>query len=177
MEENTDEILLGKVKAGDLKAYEKLMNSHLPRIKAYIAYSLPFQEVVNDLTQEVFIFASQNIDDFKEGNFGAWLKAVARNLVRREFTRMKRRSYNRENYEKWLVVQNEVPLEHADTAALEECLAKLKKEHRELVNLRYVQTFNSLEISKKINKSHAWVRTTLCRVRDNLRTCLGEANI
>ena len=177
MEESTEKELLRKIRKGDLKAYERLMREHLPRIKAFVAYSLPFDDKINDITQEAFIFAYQNFDDFSKGNFGAWLKAIARNLVRREFTRMKRQTYNRDNYEKWLVVQNEIPVEPAESAQLEECLNRLKKEHRELVNMRYVQAFNSLEISKKVERSHAWVRTTLCRVRDTLRDCLGEVKI
>lgn len=177
MEKYLESELLKRVKKNDLRAYEKLMEVHLPRIKAYIAYALPLQEKINDLTQEVFIFAFQRIDDFSEGNFGAWLKSIARNLVRREFTNLKRQNYNRGNYEKWLLLQNEHPPEHNDAATLDECLAKLKKEHFELIKLRYQQTFNSLEISKRINKSHAWVRTTLCRIRDRLKNCIEEIQI
>ncbi|NQZ56819.1 MAG: sigma-70 family RNA polymerase sigma factor [Lentisphaeraceae bacterium] len=165
-----------KAQSGCLIAYEEIVNLHIARIRSFVAYSLPFDDAIHDITQETFILAHERLAQFTEGNFAAWLKALARNLVRKELTRLKRKKHNRDNYEKWFFIENnaEEDIEPLHIDSLETCLKKLKYPHKKLLGLRYTDAYNSREIADYLQKSHSWVRTTLKRVRQSLKQCLQE---
>ena len=49
-------------------------------------------ESVDDIAQETFVIAYRKLTMFERGtNFGAWLRTIARNLVRNELRRQGRR--------------------------------------------------------------------------------------
>ena len=56
--------------------------------------------------------------------------------------------------------------------ALNECLDKVSQSSRDLLALRYHEGHSTPEIARRLDRSHAWVRTTLCRVRQQLRECV-----
>ena len=165
--------IIRRAKKGELKAFEELMRLHLPAVRAYVAYRLPIENCVEEICQETFIFAYQNIGQFKEGSFKAWLKAIARNLVLKEVNRFKRQGRNLERYQSYVVDNyEEKEAQYSDGLAL--CLKSLKSEHRQLIDLRYRNNYNSREIAEYLGKGHSWVRTSLFRLRDQLRLCMEQ---
>ena len=58
--------------------------------------------------------------------------------------------------------------------ALRECLETVPQNVRALLNLRYHDENSSAEIAQRLQRSLAWVRTTLCRVRQQLRQCVEK---
>lgn len=56
--------------------------------------------------------------------------------------------------------------------ALTDCLAAVPDHLRSLLHLRYHDERASEEIAGRLQRSVAWVRTTLCRVREQLRDCI-----
>lgn len=58
--------------------------------------------------------------------------------------------------------------------ALENCLAKLKQEHRETLTSHYVKGFNLREIAASQNRGHSAVKVTLMRLRQSLAKCIAE---
>jgi len=56
--------------------------------------------------------------------------------------------------------------------ALHECLESVPDSLRTLLHLKYHDERSSEEIAGRLERSLAWVRTTLCRVRQQLRDCI-----
>ena len=76
-----EEMLIARVKNGQLQAYEELIRPYIPKIRVQVAYHYPDPGFIDELTHQVFIYAFQNIEKFRKGNFGAWLKAITHNTV------------------------------------------------------------------------------------------------
>ena len=169
------EKLIKRVKSGDIDAFDMLMLEFGSSIRSFIAYHLPVKECIEEVSQRTFIYAFENIDNFKKGSIKSWLITIARNQTLAEIEQFKRIERNKEKYSDHLSAL-EVTL-HPEKISerqfhLDHCLDQLKPEHFELIKLSYQEGYKAPEISKFLNKSHAWVRTSLMRVRNSLRQCI-----
>ena len=107
--------------------------------------------------------------------FAGLVGAIAWNLLRAEVLRFSRRQARFVQLEEaWLLeVETEAePGYTADTEFLEECFAALPENARLLLNLHYQEGNDSNEIAARLTRSRSWVRTTLFRLRQQLRTCI-----
>ena len=179
LDHETETELVTRIQAGDLSAYEELLNNHSSRLRAFIAMKLPIPHLIDEIAHETFVFAHRHILDFEAGtDFGKWIRAIAYNLVRKETLRHKRLSNNREKFmEHYLLEQagkGDMSPESPMVIFLEECLRKLPENQRSLLEHKYKLSESSREIAGAFQQSEAWVRTTLCRVRTALRTCIEQ---
>ena len=138
---------------------------------------LPLAHLADELTHETFVFAFQNLKDFKvRHSFRAWLRAIALNLVRRELQRFAREQKNQTRLQQEQLNQliSESEKQHAadEVAFLEECIAQLPESMARLVADRYRSGRSSEEIAVEWQRSPEWVRVTLMRVRRKLRECI-----
>ncbi len=168
--------LIKRVQAGDLHAYEDLLDIHSHRLRAFIALKLPISHLIDEIAHEAFIFAHANIGEFDPyTDFGKWLRAIAYNLIRREVQRYQRKAVNEKNFFEHVVVTNEVGFD-ADNDELilflEECMQRLSDNQKNLLRLKYEEGESSVAMSEGIGQSRAWVRTTLCRIRSALKKCV-----
>lgn len=175
----TETKLVTRLQDGDLGAFEELLNNHSSRLRAFVAMKLPIPHLIDEIAHETFVFAHRHILDFEAGtDFGKWIRAIAYNLIRKETLRHKRLSNNREKFmEHYLLDQagkGEVSPESSIVIYLEECLLKLSDNQRLLLEHKYKLSESSREIAGAFQQSEAWVRTTLCRIRTALRTCIEQ---
>jgi len=79
-----DEQAIERVRAGDSDAFRCLVERHQSAVCATIHALLPRHAEWEDLAQEVFLAAFQNLDKFDsmKGTFRTWLLAIARNRCR-----------------------------------------------------------------------------------------------
>jgi RNA polymerase sigma-70 factor (ECF subfamily) len=171
--------LISEVRDGRLESYEQLIHHHAARLKAFVSMRLPIAHLVEEIAHEAFVFAYNHLEDFEIGtDFGKWLRAIAYNLVRKEVLRHSRGEKNQEKYLEHCLIQRatsgddglrpDAPV----VAYLEECLEKLPDSQRKLLGERYRWSRTTREMAEITGRSEAWVRTTLCRVRAALRTCV-----
>jgi RNA polymerase sigma-70 factor (ECF subfamily) len=176
-----DARLVAAVQAGELHAFDPLVERHLDAVHAFVALKLPVAHLVDEITHETFLFAFRRIAEFTPGSsFRAWLRAIAANKIRAEVERHLREERNRLAYAECREIEEalEAP-SAADSRGLEaltDCLAAVPDHLRTLLNLRYHDECSSEEIAGRLQRSVAWVRTTLCRVRQQLRDCI-ERNL
>lgn len=169
--------LVKNVQNGDLASFEKLIDQHQSHLRAFIAMKLPVPHLIDEIAHETFVFAHRHIDDFEAGtDFGKWLRAVAFNLVRKETLRFQRVAKNQEKFLDHCLVESSTNggfgPEAAVVAYLEECIAELSDSQKALLDRKYSLSESSREMAEALDKSEAWVRTTLCRVRTALRNCI-----
>jgi len=83
--------LLERAQAGDLRAFEELVQPHVGRIHSYIARMVGDPIEAEDLTQEVFLRAHRAINSFRGGaTFQTWLYRIATNISVDAIRRRKR---------------------------------------------------------------------------------------
>jgi len=83
--------LLERAQAGDLRAFEELVQPHVGRIHSYIARMVGDPAEAEDLTQEVFLRAHRAINSFRGGaTFQTWLYRIATNITVDAIRRRKR---------------------------------------------------------------------------------------
>ena len=86
----TDEQLIGLAQTGDETAYKHIRERYVPLVAGYFAGKAE-QSVIEDLVQDVFMSAFQNIDTLRSsGKLGPWLLGIARNKLN-DFYRSRRR--------------------------------------------------------------------------------------
>jgi RNA polymerase sigma-70 factor (ECF subfamily) len=172
-----DTRLVLAVQGGDLQAFELLMARHADALHAFVALKLPLPHLIDEITHETLVFAFHHLREFTPGtSFRAWLRAIAFNRVRTEVERHLREERNRLAYAERRALEEALADGGADAPreleALHECLNQLPAHLHELVRSRYHGEESSDSIASRLDRSVAWVRTTLCRVRQQLRECI-----
>ena len=172
-------LLVQAVQAGDPGAFEPLVASHLDAIHAFVALKLPVVQLIDEITHDTFVFAFRNIDAFAAGtSFRAWLRAIALNKIRAEIERYCRDQRNRLAYSEHHALQAAMESRSLQGApgldALDDCLRELPQSLRDLLTFKYHDESTSEQIAARMKRSVAWVRTTLCRVRQQLHDCIQK---
>jgi RNA polymerase sigma-70 factor (ECF subfamily) len=171
-----EQALIEKVQHGDLEAYGQLMDLHVRRLRAFLALHAPLKHVVDEVAHETFVFAFRHIAEFKaDTSFQAWLRAIADNSLRAELQRLGREHANKLKYAEHLALERFRALPEAELPRLEHlesCLQTLPPKVRSLLDFKYKLALSTLEIMQRLAQSPAWVRTTLCRVRKQLKECM-----
>jgi RNA polymerase sigma-70 factor, ECF subfamily len=172
--------LVERVMDGDINAYGDIVVRHQAEVWAITSALLVDKSQAQDLVQETFVRAYRQLSRYERGrDFGAWLRTIARNLVRNELRRRGRQLNLLALYHSELEMQ----LADGDThderhdrlfTALEHCLNALPEPAANVVNLRYEQGLDFEEIASKLNRTVPASRQLLSRARLWLRDCLGK---
>ena len=181
----SDETVLGDeaalvlaAQAGDAAAFESLVRGHLRHVRTFVALRAPVSHLVDEIAHDTFVFAHQRLTEFKPGtSLRAWLRAIAFNLLRAEVQRYAREQAGQLKYAEQVALEEDLARPAPDhrgpeAEALEECVRALPEESRRLRQLKYGDTLESDVIGRALQRSTAWVRTTLFRVRELLRDCV-----
>jgi RNA polymerase sigma-70 factor (ECF subfamily) len=165
-------------KQGCADSFEKLVREYQLPLRAFLISKIGDATAADDLAQEVFLAAFQNIDSLKSNtSFRAWLFTVARNKAV-DHLRFKSKS-NEKALSKLeqLLVQPQIELFSLSdqiAIALQECLAKLQPRARSIVNSFYFENQTSEDIAAKYNAKSNTIRMSLMRVRKVLAKCIRE---
>ena len=169
--------------SGDRDAYSRIVADYQDMLLAYAAFRLPDAALVDEVVQQTFIRAYEQLADFKlDKDFGVWLRTICRFMILAELKRASRDRENKEGYRGQLQVRllgealgraEEGPDEDV-LRRLKVCMGKLQETSRTLVVHRYQQLLRIDEISRRMGQSLSWVATTLFRVRESLRKCMTQ---
>jgi RNA polymerase sigma-70 factor (ECF subfamily) len=174
--ERDEAALVQAVQRGDVECFEPLVDGHLAAVRTFLSLRAPVPQLIDELAHETFLFAYRHLNEFEAGtSFRNWLRSIAWNLLRAEILRYARREARMERLEDgWLLEPSlaSPPSPLPDAEFLEECLAALPENSRSLLNLHYRDGFDSNEIAGRLARSRAWVRTTLFRLRRQLKLCI-----
>ena len=174
-----EQSLIQEVQEGRLDSFGSLMDLHVRRLRAVIALNAPVPHLVDEIAHETFVFAYNNIQKFERGtSFFAWIKSIAWNLLRAEVQRFSREQANQLKYAEKRVVeafpQKDKEKAPRELEGLEKCLERVPPKLKQLLEMRYRLSFSTQEIADKVDQSAAWVRTTLCRLRRQIRDCVND---
>jgi RNA polymerase sigma-70 factor (ECF subfamily) len=166
---------VAQVREGRRELFSRLIERHESTVFAY-ARSRVGPEAA-EFAQDTFVEAYLSIDRFEEGtDFGAWLRAICRNLIRAHYRSVTRR---REGafQEACLELETErapgeLPLDH-----LRDCLSKLDGLSRGLIEGFYRRSLSLAALAEETGRSLTAVGTALHRARYRLRDCLKRSGV
>ena len=174
-DETRDDELVDLVKQGDLDAFETLMGLHVNRLRSFIAMKAPVAQLIDEIAHESFVFAYQRIHEFQQGDFGAWLRAIAFNLLRAEFKRLSRQKENTRKYAEAVMIETCTATEMPTSPTIKHlaaCLERLGAITRKLIEGRYREQRPVEAMAQELGQSSVAVRVALFRGRRQLRDCI-----
>lgn len=157
-------------------AFLELLTTHERALSIYVHSLVPRDMAAEDILQQTKMLLWKHFDDFQVGtNFLAWARKTAFHQILTH-----RRQKKREH-----LPLDEVALEALGMAvtqlagdvslrqeALRTCLARLPKEHRQLVQLRYYEDLEIDQVAEKLCRTAGAVYRALSRVRMSLMECV-----
>jgi len=166
----TDEALATLVQAGDHAALAVLVHRYEAPLRRYGRKFLVTQNDLDDVLQEVFIKAYQNIQSFDSARrFSPWIYRIAHN----EFVSFLRRTTGErvgavdlDTIAPWLVAREDATA-YAEgeemKRVLDVCLRELAPKYREPLVLRYVEDLSYEEIADVMQVPRATVGVRITR--------------
>ena len=169
--------LVEAVQRGELQAFELLVDRHLANVRTFLALRTPVSQLVDELAHETFVFAYHHVGEFRAGtSFRAWLLEIAWNLLRAEVQRFSRELSNQQRFAAECFSQGfngeAAALPSREVEFLQECVEQIPAPMRELLTLKYHDERSTEEIAGRLQRSLAWVRTVLFRLRQQFRKCI-----
>jgi RNA polymerase sigma-70 factor (ECF subfamily) len=170
--------IIKRVRAGDIDAFGELVLEYEVAVRTFLAVRLDDPIEAEDLAQEVFLIAFQNIAKFDTSRtMSRWLRGIAANLLRNNL-RLRRETTLRSDIE--LNNLMEQAIAEAETEftgatllpALRRCLEALDGRARQLIESRYAHGHDMAEICRQTKLKHSALTMALHRLRERLRDCV-----
>lgn len=170
-EEQIEIDLIEASKAGNQESFASLYDLYIKKIYNFIYYKTLNRSVAEDICSEVFMKLWQKLQQFKGGNFSAWLYTIARNSVSDHYRREKQ-NINIEDC--WDLADKHDFLEEIDNGLnfdkVRPALASLKREEREILMMRFWQDLSFQEIAEQLGKEEGAVKMACSRALKKIKT-------
>ncbi len=180
--------LIAQMRSGEQKAFDAVVQLHGPKMLSIAARYFHSEPDRDDAVQDAFISAFRAIGSF-DGNskLSTWLHRITVNSC---LMKLRSRSRKPETQIDDLLPQFDetghrvhndrawdddgyTRLETKDTRQrVRECIDQLPEAYREVLLLRDIEGFDTMETARQLNCSEANVKTRLHRARQALRTLL-----
>jgi RNA polymerase sigma-70 factor (ECF subfamily) len=171
--DETRQLLSGAL-GGDADARSGLLERLRPRLVLWAAARMP--EVLRgridaeDAAQEIILTLHSNLDQFKGGNFRAWMFTVAKNKLRdmaEHAGALKRRTPEPQEASQTSPSMHAIRTERA--VLLREAVAALPEDYRKVIQLRRFEELETPEVAKAMDRSENAVRILYFRALKMLR--------
>lgn len=172
--------MLERVRAGNVEAYAEVVRTFQAEVWQVVMFAMRDVEGSADLVQQTFVNAYFALDRYQSGrSFGAWVRGIARNLVREELRRRGRECRRYAAFQKHLeVVSSDDQRADEHEQALREALARCRDElslpARRALELRYERGLGFADVAEALERTVAAARQLLQRVRLQLKNCIEQ---
>ena len=187
-----DELLIKRVRAGDMVAYNVMVTRYYDRIFARVSQLLNNKQDVEEVTQDAFIRAQRGLENFRgDASFSTWLYQIATNLAHNRYWYWFRRKRDQSisldqplSDDGSFTLENMMPYAGQNPAEafvtqefvdrVSDCMQSLSEKHKEVLILRNVKNLTYDEIAQQLEISVGTVKSRIARARESLRGLLGE---
>jgi RNA polymerase sigma-70 factor, ECF subfamily len=180
-----DFTLIQAVLAGDHRAFESLVHRYQHQVANLIYKNVGNQDIVEDITQEVFIRVYRSLPRFKfDASFFSWIYRITMNLCIDEIRKRQIRrvlsldfltedSLEKNRMNKNHTLASDSMLTEEKKHVIKTALQRLAPEHREVLVLREYQDFSYQEIAETLGLSIEAVKSRIFRARIELKKMLS----
>ena len=181
--DDIDEILVKKIRAGDLASFEKLVSRYQKKIFSYVYRMVESREDAGDLTQEVFLQVFRSLDTFRgDAKLNTWLYRVATNKTLDFLRRNKKAkgvSMDLEGYSEDLSLTccpennpEHIYLKEEKVRRLRRMIAGLPDRYRVVLVLFHYQELSYRQIAETLDIPVKTVATRIYRAKSLLKETL-----
>jgi len=188
----TDDLLIERVKNGDVAAYNHIVSKYYDRIFARVSQLFKNKQDAEEVTQDAFIRAHRGLESFRgDASFSTWLYQIATNLAHNRYWYWFRRKRDQSisldqpltedgdmTLENVMPFSGETPAEASVTQEfvdrVSECMHELNEKHKEVLILRNVRNLSYDEIAEELEISVGTVKSRIARARESLRELMGS---
>ena len=168
----TDKILLDRSRAGDSSAFAVLFHRYVSKVYRFIFFRIKEKDLVDDLTNEVFLRIWQQIQAEKKiDNFQAYIYKITRNLIVDHY-RQRREQVDIDKVEH-LIDETQDLLSginlDSEVADLLKKIEYLRDDYKEILLMRYVEDLTIAEIADILDKSPGAVKVMTHRAIKKLK--------
>jgi RNA polymerase sigma-70 factor, ECF subfamily len=176
---NSDDVLIAKVAAGNRLAMQVLFARHHARIYRFILRLVGNEAAAEDLTSEVFLSVWRQAHRFEARSaVTTWLLAIARYKALAE---LRRSDISADAAEVEIADAADDPLAALESkhrgSTLRQCLARLSREHREIIDLVYYHDKSVQEVATIIGIPSNTVKTRMFYARRRLAELLQAQGV
>lgn len=163
---------------GDTQSFAGLIRLYETEIWRIASTLVRDWAATESLVQQAFIEAYSHLHQYQIGtNFGAWLRTITRNRLRKELRSIVRAEQRLAKYREQLIEQlqrNEAVHDDADLylTALRGCRALLPDADAQLLQWRYEKGLSFEMIAERALMTPAAVQRAISRIRYRLRACI-----
>ena len=176
-----DRALIEAMREGDEFAFVSLYNRYKEQVYGFCLKMLLNEERAADVMQDTFLRVYENRERLlNAGSFRSWLFTIARNqclnVIRREKRQVSLEPKMHEEASLKASQKPSAPLEKSEQVALvNQCLAQLKPDYREVIILREYQNLSYKEIAAVTRSTLSAVKSRLFKARRKLATFIKPA--
>ncbi|NQZ59626.1 MAG: sigma-70 family RNA polymerase sigma factor [Lentisphaeraceae bacterium] len=165
--------------AGDKNAYRNIVEEYTPKVRTYLWGKLANKEIVDDLSQEVFLAVYENLPNFDcTRSFTPWFTTIMKRTLLSHF----RRHYSNKNsinvlkqkIDKDLLAMPEYDYTSEIDAInqLKACLKDQPEDVSDILQARYFHKEAVNSIANRLNSSAHAISCLLYRARRILKYCM-----
>ncbi|MBL8921136.1 MAG: sigma-70 family RNA polymerase sigma factor [Myxococcaceae bacterium] len=185
-----DSVLLVRAQAGDVSAFEQLVERHQQKVFAMASRMLRSDDDAAEVVQEAFLAAYRKLPEFRgESAFGSWVYRITANFA---LMRLRHRkvsltveepdgapNFNErgsliDDVADWSRDAEEQTLDAELRKAIDGATAKLPEDHRQVFLLRDVEGLSYEEIAQVTGDSLAAIKSRLHRARLAMRAAIDQ---
>lgn len=170
-----EQSLIQKAKSGDSAAFGKLYDRYLPPIYRFVFIKVGRKQDAEDIAQQVFASAWQNIEgfEFKGFPFSSWIYRIASNAVIDYYRTYKGNvsidAVSEEHFSE--ESDNETRVDHAiNMSAVRVALTRLEPDQQSVLLMKFVEDLSNKEIADALGKTEGAVRVIQHRALKQLKT-------
>ncbi len=170
-----EQSLIQKAKNGDSAAFGKLYDRYLPPIYRFVFIKVGRKQDAEDLSQQVFASAWQNIEgfEFKGFPFSSWIYRIASNAVIDYYRTYKSNvsidAVSEEHFSE--DANDEARVDHAiNMSAIRVALTRLEPDQQNVLLMKFVEDLSNKEIADALGKTEGAVRVIQHRALKQLKT-------
>ena len=156
-----------------------LMTTWMASLRRYCLALTGDPDGADEVVQETFIEVQKAYGRFEPGgDFGAWIRGIARNVVlrrREKLARSRRLTVSLDPLvvnELEALVREEELTDRGPVVILRGCLDKLTAEDREFVRARYEADTDVKRLAEQAGRTLSWAKMKLMRLRWALAECV-----
>ncbi len=177
MDQDQEQEIIGRVLGGDCSAFAGLVEKHQGPI-FNLAYRMTgSREDADDLTQETFIRAYQNLQQFDQGKkFFTWLYTIGINLIRNHLKKNERKVAHLvapdsalEHQAQGHEIGEGEALSYDRMIRLEQVIRKLPVDLREAIILKFVQDLTFEQVANVTGDSVSAVKMRIYRGLEKIK--------
>lgn len=170
--------LINSARRGDHAAFKKIFDEHVQRIYAFCLRLSAAKQLAEELTQDVFVKAWENLHTFRgESKLTTWLHSIAVNLFlmqKRSEKRLLKKMFTSDDLTQFDRNDGTSDTRYATRIDIENAMAVLPGQAKAVFILHDIEGYKHNEIAKMINIEEGTSKAHLHRARKLLREELSK---